>query len=192
MATNKGEFQEELTTERREKWIKAISTESKDFLINSKHFVSRNPAPYWLKHDVDWVPTLQLCNLDPDANVAKVKRAKKGDQLAVERQEREAVEKLRKLLESSIPVAKIDLIQPSASNEEEGNQTEENEEGFSSDLAAIAVSEGEELEPETDKDSECETIEIEYMFQTSRYQTSNKDFFDTDDKVHFYTGLASI
>ena len=46
--TNKGEFEEELTTERREKWIKAI-TESKD-VINServcgKHFVSGKPAP---------------------------------------------------------------------------------------------------------------------------------------------------
>ena len=54
VATNKGEFEEELTTERREKWIKAISrgdTESKDVLnserVCGKHFVSGKPAPYW-------------------------------------------------------------------------------------------------------------------------------------------------
>ena len=30
------------------------------------------------------------------------------------------------------------------------------------------------------------------MFQTSRYQAPNKDFFDTDDKIRFYTGLPSM
>ena len=30
------------------------------------------------------------------------------------------------------------------------------------------------------------------MFQTSRYQAPNKDFFGTDDKVRFYTGLPSM
>ena len=30
------------------------------------------------------------------------------------------------------------------------------------------------------------------MFQTSRYQAPNMDFFDTDDKVRFYTGLPSM
>ena len=49
-------------------------------------------------------------------------------------------------MESSLPVAQIDFSQPSTSIEEEGNRNEENEEAFSSDLAAIAVSEGEEIE----------------------------------------------
>jgi len=30
------------------------------------------------------------------------------------------------------------------------------------------------------------------MFQTSRYQAPNKEFFDTNDKIRFYTGLSSI
>ena len=54
VATNKGEL-EELITERREKWIKAIrlgDSESKDVLkskwVCGKHFVSGKPAPYWL------------------------------------------------------------------------------------------------------------------------------------------------
>jgi len=56
--SQQGEFEEELTTKRRE------DTESKD-VFNSerafgKHFVSGKPAPYWHKHDIDWVPTLQL------------------------------------------------------------------------------------------------------------------------------------
>lgn len=206
VATNKGEFEEELTTERREKWIKAISrgdTESKDVLksqrVCGKHFVSGKPAPYWHKHDVDWVRTLQLGKknfrpkLDHDANAKRAVRAKKREQLAVERQEREAAEKRRKLVESSLPVAQIDFSQPSTSTEQEGNQNEANEEAFSSHLTTIAVSEGEEIEPETVyKDAECQTSEFDYMFQTSRYQAPNKDFFDTDDKVRFYTGLPSM
>ena len=52
----------------------------------------------------------------------------------MERQEREAAEKRRTLLESSLLVAQT---------EEEENQTEENQKAFSSDLATIAVSEGE-------------------------------------------------
>ena len=61
VATNKGEFEEELTTERREKWMKAISrgdTESKDVLnserVCGKHFVSGETCP-----------KLPQCNLVP-------------------------------------------------------------------------------------------------------------------------------
>ena len=92
--TNKGEFEEELTTERRAEWIKAISrgdTESKDVLkserVCGKHFVSGKPAPYWHKHDVDWVPTLQLGKknyrpkLDHKSNAERAERAKKRDQI---------------------------------------------------------------------------------------------------------------
>lgn len=61
-----------------------------------------------------------------------------------------------------------------------------------SDTVAIAVSEGEEIEPDTAKDAQCQTTEFDYMFQTSRYQAPNKDFFDTDNKVRFYTGLPSM
>ena len=83
------EFEEELTRERREKQIKAISrgdTESKDVFNNServcgKHFVSGKPTPYQHKHDVDWVATLQLAKknygaqLDHDAEREKGQRS---------------------------------------------------------------------------------------------------------------------
>ena len=157
--------------------------------VCGKHFVSGKPAPSWDKHNVDWVPTLQLgkknyrSQLDHEANAERAERAKKREKLAVERQEREVSEKRRKLLESSlpsIPVAQIDLRQPSTSTKEEGSRNEGNEEAFSSDLAAIAVSEGEKKEPETVKvDAECRTTEFDYMFQTTKYQAPNKDFFDT-------------
>ena len=58
-------------------------------------------------------------------------------------------------------------------SEEEGNRNEGNEEAFSSDQAAIAVTEGEEIEPKTAKNAEYQTIEFDYMFQTSRYKAPN-------------------
>jgi len=58
--------------------------------------------------------------------------------------------------------------------------------------SAIAVTEGEEIEPKTVKDAGCQTMEFDYMFQTSRYQAPNKDFFDTNVIVRFYTGLPSM
>jgi len=85
----------------------------------------------------------------------------------------------RRLVESSLPVAQIDFSQSITSTEEEGNRNKGNEEAFSSDQSAIAVSEGEEIEPRTVKDAEYQTIEVDYMFQTSRYQAPNKDLFLT-------------
>ena len=77
--------------------------------------------------------------------------------------------------------------------EEEGNPNQGNEEAFSSHPAAIAVSKGKQIEPETVKvNAGCQFSELESMFQTSRYQAPNMDFFDTDDKVRFYTGLPSM
>ena len=77
-------------------------------------------------------------------------------------------------------------------SEDDGNRNEGNEETFSSDKAAIAVTEGEEIEPKTVKEAVCQTIEFDYMFQTSRYKAPKKDFFDTDDIVRFNTGLPSM
>lgn len=134
--------------------------------------------------------------VDYEAKAGRDKRAKKREQLALERQEREAAEKCWKLHESSLPVAQIDFSQPGTSTEEEESRNERDEESFSIDPAAIEVREGEEIEPETVnllKEAECQTTEFDYMFQKSKYQAPNKrDFFDSDDKVRFYTGLPSM
>jgi len=80
-------------------------------------------------------------------------------------------------VKSSLSVAQIDFNQPINSTEEEGNRNKGNEEAFSSDQSAIAVTECEQIEPKTVKDAEWQTIEFDYMFQTSRYQAPNKDLF---------------
>jgi len=60
--------------------------------------------------------------------------------------------KRRKLVESSLPVTQIDLSQGITLTEAEGNRNKGNEEAFSSDQYAIAVTESEEIKPKTVKD----------------------------------------
>ena len=61
-------------------------------------------------------------------------------------------------MESSLPVSKIAFSKPISSTEEKGNRNEGNEEAFSSDQAAIAVTEGEEIEPITVKDAKPSSL----------------------------------
>ena len=91
-------------------------------------------------------------------------------------------------MEIPLPVAQIDFSQPITSTEEEGNRNEGNDEAFSSDQADIVVTEVEQIKPKTVKDAECQTMEFHYMFQTSRYQDPNKDFFKLTIKFAFTLG----
>ena len=98
-------------------------------------------------------------------------------------------------MESSLPVAQIDFSQLITSTEEEGNRNKGNEEAFSSDQSAIAVTEGEEIEPKIVKDVEWQTIEFDYEFECFRQADIKhriKTFFDTGVIVRFYTGLQSM
>ena len=66
IVTNQGEKTEELSIERRTRWLSAISrvklTESilRYDRVYSRHFVSGKPAASWDKYNVDWIPTLNL------------------------------------------------------------------------------------------------------------------------------------
>ena len=73
-------------------------------------------------------------------------------------------------MESSLPVAQIDFSQPITSTEEEGNRNKGNEEAFSSDQSAIAVTEGEEIEPKTVKDAEW----LDYRIPVHIHVTSKR------------------
>jgi len=44
----------------------------------------------------------------------------------------------------------------------------------------------------TTSNSSCQTNEFEYMFFRKGYQAPMRDFFDSDSKVLFYTGLPSL
>ena len=188
--------------------IKAISqgdTKAKDVLkseqVCSKHFVFRGPSPYLEKHNVDSVPTLELgkksygCEIDYEASAKRKERAKRREKHAIEQQELEAAEKRQKLNESSFPVAQIDFNQPSTSTEEEKTG---NKDAFSNDLTCDEGSESNEIrtkimrDPKCQAGMECQTTELEYLFQKSTYRTPDEDFFDSDEKICLYTGLPSL
>ena len=63
---DQGKFMEELTAERRRKWISAISREDltdkilENDRVCGERFVSGKPASSWDRHTIDWVPTLKL------------------------------------------------------------------------------------------------------------------------------------
>ena len=63
---NQGEEAEILSQERRSRWISAISKAdlTNEILhkdgVCGKHFVSGQAAKAWDRHNVDWVPTLNL------------------------------------------------------------------------------------------------------------------------------------
>ena len=85
---HQGEEFEDLTTERRNSWISAISrgdTDTKNVLeserVCERHFVSGRPSPNWDKFNVDWIPTLNLGKRihkqkDVEAATKKAERAK--------------------------------------------------------------------------------------------------------------------
>ena len=102
--------------------------------------------------------------------------------------------KRQKLNESSFPVAQIDFNQPSTSTEEEKTG---NKDAFSDDLTCDEGSESDEIrtkimrDPKCQAGMECQTTELEYLFQKSTYRTPDEDFFDSDE-VCLYTGLPSL
>ena len=85
---NQGEEFEELTNERRNGWISAISrddTDRKNVLeserVCERHFVSGRQSQSWDKFNVDWIPTLNLSKRihkqkDVEAATKRAERAK--------------------------------------------------------------------------------------------------------------------
>ena len=66
VVVNQEEYVEELTAERRRRWISAISRENltdsilENDQVCSKHFALGEPAEHWDRVNVDWFPTLCL------------------------------------------------------------------------------------------------------------------------------------
>ena len=190
VVTNQGEQQEELTAERRMRWISAISREnlSDKILENdrvcSRHFVSGSPAALWDKHNTDWVPTLHLGHsksrsVDHEARVPRAKRA-------AEIQEQEAQEKKKRISDPGEPISSVDFDVPVAEVDEEPVDdtieceiTHRDQSTQTEDHAQIA-----------DKDSQTE--EFTYLFERpeSVLPFEETDFVGNDEKVRFYTGLS--
>ena len=116
--------------ERRERWISAISrddTRTKDVLeserVCGRHFVSGKPAQSWDKHNVDWIPTLNLGKKiykekNVEASTERAERAKARRKSAIERQEQEAAKKRKFLNQTGKRVRDIDFAGTASSSSE--------------------------------------------------------------------------
>ena len=189
IVTNQGEEWEELTRERRNRWISAVSrgdAETKDILeserVCSRHFVSGKPAATWDKYNIDWAPTLNLGKKEYKENERKeqqkaaegrAERAKECRKRAIEQQEVEVAEKGKHLNLSGDRVADIHFTETSTST-----STEEVEEYASS-------AETTEVEP---TEPSCGTI-----IATSDAETQTKQSIvgPTKTPKHRAKGLAT-
>ena len=206
------ESYKQLTEDCRNAWISQISrdnTKWKDILkserVCGRHFVSGKPALLWDRYNVDWKPTLNLGKKDyskePDlqAAAARADRAKDRDQARqslLEQQQREheaaseRAAKRRKLNESGQQVSKIDFA---ASSGEERLESE----SMTSEIPDFQVQEPPEKEATTQtegpeqNEASSQTEEFDYMFRPAGYQAPDQQYFDSDVKVRFYTGLPS-
>lgn len=95
---------EELTVERRRRWISAMSREDltdsilENDRVCSEHFVSGEPAKDWNRFNVNWFPTLCLGHSkqqlkDPEAAEAQSRRAAERQKRQSELLEKEIKEK---------------------------------------------------------------------------------------------------
>ena len=136
IVTNQGEEWEELTRERRNRWISAVSrgdTEAKNILESERvcgcHFVSGKPAAPWDKHNIDWVPTLNLGKKEYKESERKeqqqkaagerAERAKERRKRNIVQQEAEVAEKKKHLNQSGDRVVNIPFSEASTSTEAE-------------------------------------------------------------------------
>ena len=215
--SNQGEEHEELTAERRRRWISAVSrgdTEEKRVLeserVCSLHFVSGKAAAVWDKYNVDWVPSVNLekkqfkdsneRDLQRKAAETRAERAKERRKRTLERQEIEAAKKRKELDTSGMIVQKIDfsIESPSTSNVfiSEPSCSSDfyhgGEETIVHELVDKSTStEDFEVVGQGSSNSETQTAELDYMFASSIYRAPDESFFDSADKIRFYTGLPS-
>ncbi|XP_068670722.1 uncharacterized protein [Montipora foliosa] len=209
--TNQGEEWEELTRERRNRWISAVSrgdTAKKNILeserVCDRHFVSGKPAATWDKHNIDWVPTLNLGKMEFTASEERAERAKERRKRAIERQELEVAQKRKHLNVSGDRIVDLHFTEANTSTSTEDVEEETglgiantpemelSEPSCSTSCATSdAENKAEENVLEPSKDAETQTEEFAYMFYRPTYQAPDREYFRSDDKVRFYTGLPS-
>ncbi|CAH3159156.1 unnamed protein product [Porites lobata] len=190
---HQGEEFEDLTTERRNSWISAISrddTDTKNVLENERvcecHFVSGRPSPNWDKFNVDWIPTLNLGKRihkqkDVEAATKRAERAKAR---------RKRLQGKRKLLDQrGEQVANMDFREASTST--------------SSEIVEDHSGEIQPEEPDTQQpdisSAACAAMKKQWRlyFTTLKHRQKNLPHFHQSTlklrlKSPFYTGLPSF
>ena len=92
--TNQGEEMEILSTERRRRWLSAISRQDitdkkmENDRVCGEHFHSGKAAPLWDKFNVDWVPSLNMGHQKSNINEASLQRSQDKAKRVAERRKR--------------------------------------------------------------------------------------------------------
>ena len=206
--TSQGELVEELTSTRRRLWISAISrddlTEEKleNDRVCSQHFASGEPAKEWDRHNVDWVPTLNLGHdkLKHKLQVGEAEKVAKRAERAANRRkrrqeiiEKEIPDKLKKINEPGKPVKDIfqHVTQSELIDEAIDIDPEPVVDQMHADSIQFLAKETQTI-PTYFQDAETQTSDFEYSFKETKIQPFTDDYFDSDDKVCFYTGLPGL
>ena len=217
VVTTKGEFMEELTRERRRRWISAISREglSESILENDRvcgrHFISGKPAQDWDRHNDDWVPTLHLGHRKqgPRDSKAKNERAQRAaekrrrDLSRIDQEKQQVEAKVKKLNESGEPIRIISFSQEDKEmmNTNTGSEDFDSLAGSDSFLPAMPdMSLNEKYDDDQNNanskhDAVTQTEEFDYIYamKNMTIRPFDESYFAEDDaKVRFYTGLPSF
>lgn len=203
IVTTQGEETEILSTERRPRWLAAISRAdlTEKILENDRvcgiHFQSGKAAYLWDRFNPDWVPSLHLGHDKlKESDETKEKQQERAQRITErrkrerEREEQEA--KSRKAVKMDEPGERIKDISMVDEGETSGETGEEEREGENNAST--------QTDPE-DYSRSCstQTEECDYMFRTQKPWLPEKstvfeeDYFEGDnEKVRFYTGLPSL
>ena len=220
VVTNQGPEVEELSIERRRRWISATSRDdlTEKILSNDRvcdqHFHSGATAASWDRHNIDWVPTLNLGHgksakrsEQTEAQEARAERSKERRKRQAEQQEQERL--LKQLNEPGVPLADFapEIVEAGYLNFTEAEQVQEEAAGLQPDeqethdcstqtvaydhlyrsVASLSVKDC----PRTDASTQRE--EFDYLFtQPSTSKPFDQNYFRNDNtKVSFYTGLPT-
>ena len=176
--------------------------------VCDRHFVSGKPAATWDKHNIDWVPTLNLGKMEFKGHEQKDQRQKASEERAERGKERRkrAIER-QELEVDHLSCDRIVGIRFTEANKSTSTEDVEEETGLAiantpemelseptcstSCATSDAENQAEDSVPEPLKDAETQTKEFAYMFYRPTYQAPDREYFRSDDKVRFYTGLPS-
>ena len=97
--------------------------------VCGRHFLSGRAAQHWDKHNVDWIPTLNLrkkeyTERNSKAAIERAERAKARRRSATEQQALEAAKKCKLLNESSTQVVSIDFSENAGSTSDKNADPE--------------------------------------------------------------------
>ena len=185
VVTNQGEEAQQLSEERRSRWISAISRDdlTEEILENDrvceKHFVSGRAAKSWDKYNIDWVPTLFLGHKKATDRADHKEAAAKRNERARERElvKKPAFEKRERELELERAAKRQKLNEP-------GEQ-----------VSNLSFEGNEDKEKKTTVEAGTQTEEFEYLFSylnIDRKPFDRWEFIQNEEKVKFYTGLPSF